>query len=482
MLIESLRDIGYDLESALADIIDNSITAAARTVHIFTAAEDGKFRVGILDDGHGMTEAQLLQAMHIGSRSPLDERSPFDLGRFGLGLKTASFSQCRRLTVVTRRSGATSAAVWDLDYVAEVDDWMLELPDAVESLPWVAKLGLEGTLVIWEKLDRLAGAPGGRIEGNHQHVTERLDNAREHLELVFHRFLAGQKATRKITILFNKRELVPFDPFNSNHPATQWGQIERIQAGGEIVKVQACTLPHFSKVTSADWTKYGGRAGYLKSQGFYLYRAHRLIVRGTWFGLARQTALTQLSRVRIDIPTGLDAQWKIDVKKAHAQPPYEVRARLRNLIDTLGAPSKRVFTGKSPALATEGDLPMWSRVQGRNSITYRINEAHPSVQSFAANLPPDLVPVFERVLDLVGSTLPLDALLIDLNGKPEQVMQAKTSDESLALALTDTINRLRSRNVPTADIITLLGVIDPFKSCWERTEQLLAEMQSGITQ
>ena len=317
MLIESMRDIGYDLEAALADVIDNAITAGATTVRLLTSDEAGSFRIAVLDDGCGMDASELISAMTMGSRNPLDERDDEDLGRFGLGLKTASFSQCRRLTVVSCRDGVASGATWDLDYVAEVDDWLLTIPDDAAEVPWASELGETGTLVLWEKLDRLVdGSAFSKTFDQERHLVERLDDARQHLELVFHRFLAGEHPARKIEITLNGSPLEAFDPFNSNHPATQWGPIEKMRVDGEVVTLRACTLPHFSKVTQSQWDCYGGRGGYLKSQGFYLYRANRLIIHGTWFGLARQTILTQLSRVRIDMPNGLDARWKVDVKKS----------------------------------------------------------------------------------------------------------------------------------------------------------------------
>ena len=119
MLIESMRDIGYSLETALADVIDNSITAKATRIDILTDLDD--LRIGVLDNGRGMTEAELFAAMRPGSINPRDDRKSTDLGRFGLGLKTASFSQCRRVTVLTRSAGRFSAATWDLDFVAESD-------------------------------------------------------------------------------------------------------------------------------------------------------------------------------------------------------------------------------------------------------------------------------------------------------------------------------------------------------------------------
>ena len=195
MLIESMRDLGYSLETALADIVDNSIAADADTVQILSDPSQSEPRIAILDDGRGMTEAELMDAMRAGSRNPLEDRKGHDLGRFGLGLKTASFSQCRRLTVVTRRDGVTSAAIWDLDHVARSDEWEVLIPNTADGIPWSNQLGDEGTLVLWESLDRLhGGLSGSRMS---EALGRRLSEAATHLELVFHRFLSGEAGRTK---------------------------------------------------------------------------------------------------------------------------------------------------------------------------------------------------------------------------------------------------------------------------------------------
>lgn len=164
--------------------------------------------------------------MRFGSRDPRESRARADLGRFGLGLKTASFSQCRRLTVVTSHLGQLSAACWDLDYVNSKKDWLLQIPRDPLMIRWADKLGESGTVVLWENLDRHFTEVGNRTQEDH--FVSRLDDTCEHLQLVFHRFLAGEPGVRKVEIKVNGRPLVPFDPFCQNHPATIIGTKEYI--------------------------------------------------------------------------------------------------------------------------------------------------------------------------------------------------------------------------------------------------------------
>jgi Histidine kinase-, DNA gyrase B-, and HSP90-like ATPase len=468
LLIESMRDVGYSLDTALADIIDNSITARAKNIRLLTDTTSSDPSFAIIDDGIGMNEKTLLEAMRLGSRSPLEERDRTDLGRFGLGLKTASFSQCRRLTIVTRSNGNTSCARWDLDVVAANDDWLVEIPDTTDDLPWVNELGATGTLVIWQKLDRMTED----TDDGKQDLVRRIDEATEHISLVFHRFLAGEKGLRRIAISVNNRSLEPYDPFHSEHPATDAGVPEKIRYGGHEVTVQAFILPHHQKVSSSEWEKYGGRAGYVKNQGFYVYREKRLIIYGTWFGLARQMELTKLARVKIDMPNGLDSEWQIDVKKASAHPPRPVRNRLRALIDSICGASSRVYTTRGRKLVSDNCLPVWHRRQDKNQISYGINLDHPVFTGFMSRLADDTREDFGKIIEMSGSSLPVDALLQDISGHPEMVRGETMSPEALEHAVTATISELSKTGLSRERILNMLQSAEPFRSQWEQVHQI----------
>lgn len=470
ILIESMRDLGYSLETALADVIDNSISAGAANIHIHVDTLGPNAVVGIVDDGTGMTRSELVEAMTLGSRNPLDRRGERDLGRFGLGLKTASFSQCRRLTVVARNGGETWAATWDLDHVAETDQWSLQVTQDIRNVPFIEQLGAAGSLVVWEHLDRAVEQDGS--DAGRKHFIRRVDDAAKHLELVFHRFLAGEPGVKKVVIRINEVALRAFDPFHSSHPATIRGQTELIRVNDHDVTVTAFTLPHHRNVSATDWDRYAGTAGYLKNQGFYLYRAKRLILYGTWFGLARQMELTKLARVRIDIPNGLDSDWHVDVKKAWARPPLHVRARLQNLVASLGSPSRRIYTQRGHKLYSGAD-PIWQRVQENNSVVYRVNAANPIMAAFRDALPEHLHDDFMRVLQAVGAALPMDALFADLASAPENVRGEELADDSLAAMLEITIARLQSIGRSSGSIVEMLRVTEPFRSAWERVETIL---------
>ncbi len=471
-LVESLRDMGYSLQTALADVIDNSITAQARNIRLLADTHRESPAIGIVDDGVGMSREELIEAMRPGTHNPLETRSSADLGRFGLGLKTASFSQCRRLTVLTRQDSALSGATWDLDTVAARDRWLVGIPNDFNAVRWSETLPPSGTLVVWEKLDRLVSRdrPEDRRE-----LVQQLDEAATHLEFVFHRFLSGREGAH-VTISLNDRPLTPFDPFHFNHPATQHHPEELIRLDGAEIRVWPVTLPHHDKISASDWQKFSGPEGYVANQGFYLYRNRRLIMHGTWFRLARQLELTKLARVGIDIPNTLDAAWKIDVRKASAQPPPLVRERLRSIVERIGAPSRRTYERRGARLTENSRLPVWKRVQNKNQISYHVDAEHPILSTFRDELESGKAQEFERILRLLAATFPLEALHVDISANPGKIDSSEIELQDLQVIVSQVWQILARRGLSPTEIESRMQTADPFRSQWEDTNRLLADL------
>jgi hypothetical protein len=146
--IESIRDIGYSFEVAVADLIDNSVTAGCSDLQIIMVPHP-ELIFCLLDNGVGMSEHEIVEAMRLASRNPKEIRGKTDLGRFGLGLKTASFSQCRKLTVISKKDAVISCRQWDLDYISDQNKWLLITPEDYSDLPLLRELDelKSGTLV-----------------------------------------------------------------------------------------------------------------------------------------------------------------------------------------------------------------------------------------------------------------------------------------------------------------------------------------------
>jgi len=456
-LIESLRDIGYTMSSALADIVDNSLTAGATEISIRVHSNADDAAIGIIDNGAGMTREELVEAMRPGSRSPTEARSADDLGRFGLGLKTASFSQCRRLTVVTRRQGVTAVAIWDLDVVVKRDAWVVETRESADGIRFAELLKHNGTLILWDKLDRVG------LELGSQNFLRIMNEASRHLELVFHRFMKSEQGRTAVSFDVNGRKLAPVDPFAEWHDATiRQAEDRRVVAGGAVT-IQAFILPHRNKVSSeTEWKKMGLADGHMRSQGFYLYRNRRLIRHATWFRMAPQHRLTQLARVRIDIGNDSDAAWKIDVLKASASPPPGLRDHLRRLIEGLGGKSKRVYRKRGAKLTDENPLPLWQRTKIDNRISYTLNGDHPSVAAFADTLTEAQENAFGEVMRLFAAGLPIEALYHDMAEHFSDMKQDSLDETELRSSGRQLINQLREMGHEDKDIAAMMKVVPPF--------------------
>lgn len=420
-LIESMRDIGYSLETAVADILDNSITAKAKNIDIqFGWSEDGRPWLAIIDDGQGMSNGELLEAMRPGSRSPLDKRDLGDLGRFGLGLKTASFSQCRKLTVTSRKDDSTNAKAWDLDLVRELNEWVLITVPEQEllTLPGVDRLEKTGTCVLWENLDRLD--LGEDTEAAHVRLNERVAVIQEHLSLVFHRFLLDESGRKKLRISINGTPVDAYDPFNASHLGTTLLREETLLVEGEKVTLQPYILPHHTKIGTAEYEKLAGRDGYLRGQGFYIYRNKRLIIHGTWFRMARQEQMTKLARVRVDIPNTLDHLWTIDVRKSRAHPPEAISRRMAQLVKTIRDNSKRPYTHRGKILQESVTKAVWQRRVFNNRVEYEVDASHPLLAEFRSDLDQAARHRFDLLVRMIGSTFPGPLLYNDLAERPKQ--------------------------------------------------------------
>ena len=377
MLMQSLRAVGYSIHSALADLIDNSIAAGAQSIEIdFDMAL--RHYVATIDDGCGMDEQTLVSSMRFGSCDPRDARTGTDLGRFGLGLKTASISQGRRFTVASVKNGILSIARWDLDECESRRAWWLERPDASELPPDVlAKLGgiNHGTAVVWEKLDRITSVGTDLAK-----VFDRImSDAVDHLALTFHRFLAGE-IIKDFSINLNGRPLPQLDPFLEGHSRGQTLHAETFTIEGQPVSVSPFVLPFPGRLKSADIEKVGGRDNLKTGHGFYIYRGGRLVVPGGWFRIVPADELVRLARVRVDLPVALDHIWKVDIRKASAEPPPLLRPHLRRIVGEVTTRSKRVYSHKGTPQHDANRVPLWKRHDGREgAAAWLVNREHPAV-------------------------------------------------------------------------------------------------------
>ncbi len=416
-MIEALRGIGYSTATALADIIDNSISASARSVDLVFAWNDDGSHVAILDNGTGMDAAELDSAMRLGALSPLDPREAGDLGRFGLGLKTASFSQCRRLTVASIKGGCMNCLRWDLDLIASNpdDDWLLLEGTAKgsESLLKPLLRSGRGTLVLWERLDRIVTS--GFTE---QDFLDLIDAVERHLAMVFHRFLKGAHSNLRLSI--NGKAVAPWDPFLRDHPATWSSSVEKIPSPSGALEVQCHVLPHKDHLTARLEQSAAGPHGWTAQQGFHVYRNRRLLLAGSWLGLGQGRLWTKeeahrLARIRLDIPNSADADWKIDIRKSTASPPVRLREQLTRLADDTRERARRVFAHRGQPVSVHANRPViqaWRAEHSASGIRYRIHHEHPAVRTVLDEAG-GLAAKIKAMLRVIEETVPVQRIWLD---------------------------------------------------------------------
>ena len=477
-MIESMRSYGYTLPAALADLIDNSIAAVASTVELQFCWSGADSWVSILDDGSGMSEAALRNAMRLGSRSPLEERDPDDLGRFGLGLKTASLSQCRRLTVASKPAdGSRAVRRWDLDYLQQrdVQGWRLLTTPSPGSEQLLGDLDdfEHGTLVLWEVLDRLVGKARKDDEKVHKHFLKLVEDVEKHLAMVFHRYLGSVRS--RLRIIVNEQEVDAWDPFLKGHPATQRTPEERVPIPGheEAVRVRGYVLPHKDRLGYNGHRKASGPRGWNAQQGFYLYRNRRLIVPGSWLGLGGSRPWTKeehykLARIRVDIPNSMDHLWQLDVKKSAARVPLPARERLKGLAQTVRRDAREVFAhrGKYRRRKTreEYDRP-WKAGRRSGARVYRINRDHPVISALLQSVGPEASKDLKAALRIIEETVPVEQIWLDAAEKPDETSQpfhGSTSKQIRALIVIAYKALRRNRQVSHKEALQLLSRCEEF--------------------
>lgn len=325
-LIYGLRDTGYNVRTAVADVIDNSIAANATVVNVgIELRTDGRKFVYIGDDGDGMDAAGVYNAMRYGAPARKNAKS---LGKFGLGLKTASSSVCLKFTVISRKSADQPFAklAWDLEHVSQRNEWeMQKEPITAEELESFEEYcGEKGTLVIWSKCDRILskeyGEPGGTQEK--QAIKRLAESLTKHVSLIYHRFLdPADKRERNVTIRINE---VPVEPWNPFYPAKSEQILSEAQQSFEVelpdgsidrAGIRAWILPHARDMSKEESDQFARISN--KAQGFYVYREGRLIQDGGWMGVfSAPEPHTSLLRIEFDFGHGLDDAFKVDVKKS----------------------------------------------------------------------------------------------------------------------------------------------------------------------
>jgi len=433
--IESLRHLGYDTSSALSDLIDNSIAAGARNVSVRCHWAGADSWRAVIDDGCGMTEGSLRQAMRIGSRDPLDVRAEGDLGRYGFGLKTASFSQAREVTVFSRHRPGGSPVVrcWDLDQVRRSGRWSLRraASPAAAAILSGHDPGAVGTIVLWRSLTDLVDDDVDD-DGARKRFNAELWTITHWLGMVFDRFLTARDP---LSITLNGDPVRAWDPFLRDHAATQPLPVERLLLHGSETVVAPYVIPHESKLTTQQLEQAAGPRGWNDQQGFYVYRRNRLITAGDWLGLGlpRDDA-HNLARIALEVPVDLDRQWQLDITKASVRPPGALRNDLLRIAKATRRRAKATLRHRGTVVSRDPRRridQVWVQRSVHGTSEVRINRAHPLV----ANLLDEAGPLgsdLRALLSLLEEALPTP--LLPTRPAERVPLQDRPPEQLLALA------------------------------------------------
>ena len=403
LLLMSLRSVGYTEETAIADIIDNSISAEATEIRVLF--DWTKQRILIVDNGIGMDSDSLIKNMRIGSADPHEIRAATDLGRFGMGMKTAAFSLGKRLTVVTKENGIYSNATWDLDAVLDIGwNLLIQEHEAIQELEEM--ISERGTVVAIEKLDRLID------ESNPAKSKKRfykvIKTTEDHISLTFHRFIEEDG----LKLFLQGKPIIAWNPFLAENRATE-EKAEEVcfsEDGQHEVIIQPYILPHKTKFASPEeYDKAGGFKGWNYHQGIYVYRNKRLIVYGTWFDYIKKEPAYNLARIKLDITSNSDDLWNIDIKKSTASLPLFIRDTVERIIEVTTENSARVYNSRgtySKNITIPNLSYVWEQRKVNGKYSFHINKKHTLLKNIFDQLDDNGKEALKAYLSLVENFAP----------------------------------------------------------------------------
>ncbi len=471
--IETYRAVGYNLETAIADIIDNSISAGAGNIWVDYLWDGAATTIFITDDGHGMNNKELIQAMRLGSRNPLEKRERKDLGRFGLGLKTASFSQCRKFCVISKKIGSEPVYwTWDLDYVNQSKTWDILKYKPVNKNAFKKLNEVEsGTAVIWWDIDRLTENSSASDEKAKGRFLEVMESSKNHIGMVFHRFIGNG-----LNIYFRNRKIAAWDPFMTGTNGIQTRPETKIAKGN--ITIQGSVLPHRSKLTPEEYNYgKGPKDSWTNHQGFYVYRNNRLLVAGDWLGMFKKETHYDLCRIKLDITNDFDSEWQIDIKKSQAIPPAAQRQIILVLAKEARDLAVEVYRHRGKVIkrtfSKDSFLPIWEEYVRHSKRFYRLNRHHPIVQDLL-NKGDDSTRNIEEALKFIEETVPVPLIMISENqneissGKPFEGI----NHDPILRIMKEMYKQMINNGYSSKDAKARIANIEPFDSYVEYLEQL----------
>jgi hypothetical protein len=399
--------MGYQLETALADVVDNSIAASSTEIDINFKWNNSKCVISILDNGFGMNESELIQALTFASKNISQERDSSDLGRFGLGLKSASLSQARVLEVYSKKKEVISSFSWNLNDLEKANDglWVLSQCDMPLNKLNEVFSHSSGTLVLWKDIDGIFSPGFGESS-----FLDLIDIVESHLSLIFHRFIEDG-----LIIRINGKGILPYNPFNQ-YSAYYISPSENIGVINEPVYVKA----HLYMPT--DLREYN-------SDSCYIFRGNRLLYSGGWLGINISNNIkSSPTKLAIEITNRSDKEWSIDIIKSKANLPVFIKNKISKYLKTI---NKMLYKPPREKRVITGNLEdLWIR-EDQGSSSFKLNRNSQLIVGFTEVVPEKLRNQFVELLNEIESSVPLKVERIFQNTLINNEDTNKLSDEAM---------------------------------------------------
>lgn len=484
-LIFSLRSMGYTVETAISDLIDNAIAADADKVDIYFDWDKGE--IYVLDNGKGMEKAELISAMDLAEGASFQLRDEKNLGRFGMGMKTASFSLAKNLLVISKKEYNVSNMFWDIDYVMESQKWQTlsftnnGVTGILDDLPGHIKDKFKGsgTLLVLSKLDKLIDP--NNIEKSKKVFYETIENTKKHISLYFHRFIEEDG----LEIYVNGNELEAWNPFLSMNNATQELPVERYDFNGKRVVIEPYILPHESKFDTESEFDEAGRGDWNKYQGFYVYRNRRLIKYGTWFKRLKKEPGYRLARIKLDITSESDEDWKIDIRKSKVTLPSYLRDIIIRISSEVAEKSVKIYNSRGTYKPRKKDdkisdlTYVWEQRKNRNGqYSFYLNKRHPLLKKLEGNLDDENIELLKSYLRLVENYMPamMSGIIQNTSGNKLKSVNNELRELDI-MDIKGCILNFKRAGISDAEIISLLKGMKQYSYLSSEFENIVMEVE-----
>lgn len=471
--IESYRSIGYTIETAIADIIDNSIFANATEIKINMLWPDYSCSnpfVQIIDDGIGMSNEELIESMRLACKAPSDYRDPTDLGRFGLGLKSASFSQCKKLTVGSQKEGLSPCCKqWDVSYICKTNEFLLNDCSLEESGIKEYIPSHHGTIVQWNEMDNLNIPEDISIQRKEQYWKDIKRKVLNHISMTFSSFM------NNINFYFNDNPIEMWDPFMRDNDSTSILTDENIVfADNRNIKIKSYILPQ--KITEKDLKNLTRDRSLNDLQGFYLYRNNRLIIAGSWLGLKGLTKKEayRLAHIRLDIDNTMDDLWHIDIKKEVAICPPELQEQLLSYAKHARTASAKVFRTRKKYIKSHNTIDekkayIWRAGTKNQKVFFEINRKNPTIESFFESLSTEQKRDFSSIIKYIENYIPVMSILEAESTSKDRYVNNNTediNDEEIIESFKKTVETYVEKSADYVEAIKICAFTEPYYSNW----------------